>query len=62
MTGQPLTFSKNSAPLDENKTTAPSDQEDAPQLKVPIPLVEENKEPGVSAVLHFSLIFCLKYR
>ena len=38
----------------ENKQTTPpteaSDSDELPKLKVPIPLVEENKEPGVSEV------------
>merc|ERR1712008_141804 len=38
---------------DNNKTPgATSDPEDVPQLKVPIPLVEENKEPGIMYFLN----------
>ena len=44
-------LSEHQSADDNNKTTgATSDPEDVPQLKVPIPLVEENKEPGVSAL------------
>ena len=43
-------LSEHQSADDNNKTTGvTSDPEDVPQLKVPIPLVEENKEPGVSA-------------
>ena len=39
---------------ENNKQTTPpteaSDSDELPKLKVPIPLVEENKEPGVSEV------------
>ena len=43
-------LSEHQSADDNNKTPGPtSDPEDVPQLKVPIPLVEENKEPGVSA-------------
>ena len=44
-------LSEHQSADDNNKTTGvTSDPEDAPQLKVPIPLEEENKVPGVSAL------------